>query len=147
MLRKLSVLLIGISLIFSLVPEINAQTAGETNDANLMLDENIGAEDLGISEPKILPDSRLYLFKNFTRAIRRFFTFSSLAKAELNLRYASEKLIEAEKLARKGKKDLAEKVLERYSANFDKAKELLEKQKDNPRARKILEKLIDRGLN
>jgi len=61
------------------------------------LDENIKPEDLGVGDPNILPDSPLYAFKNIGRGFQSFFTRDPVKKAELKLKFANEKIIEAKK--------------------------------------------------
>ncbi|MEM3091570.1 MAG: DUF5667 domain-containing protein [Candidatus Pacearchaeota archaeon] len=53
---------------------------------------------LEVEEPKILPLSPLYFLKDWGRGIRQFLTFDSAKKAELELKYADEKLVETAKV-------------------------------------------------
>lgn len=59
----------------------------------------ITAQDLGVSEPTLLPSSPFYFLKDWGRAINLFFTFNPLSKAELELRYESERALEARAVA------------------------------------------------
>src|SRR3989338_5923766 len=62
-------------------------------------DENITPQDLGVDDPSILPGSPLYFFKGIGRSFQSFTTFDSVKKAELKLKFANKKLIEAKKIA------------------------------------------------
>lgn len=88
-------------------------------------DEEVTTQDLEISEPKVLPDSPLYFLKNWGRAIRLFFAFNRVKKAGLRLKFANEKIIEAEKLAELKRNPRAiEKVLASFENDIDKISEL-----------------------
>ena len=52
----------------------------------VILDENIQPKDLGVNEPRILPDSPIYFLKDWSRSIRSFLTFNEVDKAELKLK-------------------------------------------------------------
>ena len=60
----------------------------------VLIDESVSAEGLGVKEPTLLPDSPFYFLKNWGRGIRSFFTIGKVKKAELESRYANERLIE-----------------------------------------------------
>ncbi len=109
------------------------------------LDEEVIATDLEIKKPKILPDSRIYFLKNWGRAIRSFFTFNPVKKAELKLRFANEKLIEVKKLVElKKDPEIIKKGLENYEEEIDKIKLASEKIKkkasEEPEVGKFLDK-------
>lgn len=127
----------------------NTETTGEIEE--VAADEDITAQDLGVGEPRVLPDSPFYFVKNFLRGVRTTFTFNPVRKAELRLRFANEKLIEAKKLAEKtGKDEILEKTLEKYQKDIEKIKarveKFKEKAKDNPRLARFLDKFIDRSF-
>ena len=114
------------------------------------LDEDIEAEDLEVGDPTILPDSPFYFLKNWRRGIQSFFTFSQVKKAELKLKFASEKLIEAKKMIVKGVSE--EEVLgalEGYKNEIETAREYIEQRKpdiEDPKVERFFEKLIDRNF-
>lgn len=62
-------------------------------------DSTITAEELGIKDQNLLPDSPFYPVKEAWREVKHAFTFSDVGDAKLDLQFASEKLIEAQKLA------------------------------------------------
>jgi len=100
--------------------------------AEITIDEAVTAEDLGVSEPTILPDSPFYFFKEWQRGITSFFTFNPIKKAKLHLRYASEKVLEMKKIAEKTNNV---KTIEKASENYQK-----EVEKVSARVNKIKEK-------
>lgn len=109
-------------------------------------DENLQAKDLGIKEPKILPDNPLYFFKNLGRKIQYFFTFNPTKKANLELKFASEKLVEAKKLIKKGKTKSALKALESQEKNFETAKKIIEKNKKSKNVENLLTEMADKTI-
>lgn len=114
-------------------------------------DENITAEDLGISEPKTLPDSPFYFLKNFWRQVKLVFTFKAINKAELRLRFANEKLIEAKKLAEKiNKEEFVGKAVEKYQKEMGKIRNQVEvfeeKAADNPKIESFLNRFTNTAI-
>jgi len=110
----------------------------------IVLDESVSAQDLGISEPKLLPDSPFYFLKEWGRGLRSFFTFNPVKKAELQMKFASEKLLEAKKLAEKGKIEKAEEVLEKHNLDLEKVKKIIKKKEKDPRIKNLREKMARR---
>ncbi len=116
-----------------------------TADEEVALDETVEATDLEITEPTLLPDSPFYFLKTWRRGIRSFFTFGSLNKANLKLRYASEKLLEARKLAEKIEDP---EIIKKAAANYDReigkikaaADKIRETATENPKVGKFLDK-------
>ncbi|MFA5355490.1 MAG: Kazal-type serine protease inhibitor domain-containing protein [Candidatus Paceibacterota bacterium] len=75
--------------------------AQEDVSSDLVEDETITAESLGIDDPDLLPDNPFYVFKEIGRGIQSFFTFNEEKKLELKEKFSNEKLIEAQKLIEK----------------------------------------------
>ena len=65
---------------------------------DVLRDETVTHEDLGVSDSAILPDSALYGFKRFGRGLRELFTFGAADKADVELRHANQELFDAKKL-------------------------------------------------
>ena len=114
------------------------------------IDEDISPEDLGVSDPTILPNSPFYFLKNWGRGVRSFFTFGAVKKAELKLRFVNEKLIEARKMAFE---NVAEGeilgALDSYSEELEKIREWVEEERisnEDPRIDHFLEKFVDGSL-
>lgn len=155
---KLFIILVALASSFGLGLYAHAQNTSDeaTSDATdetiakeVDLDENITAQDLGIPDQNILPTSPFYFLKNWERNIRLALVLNPVKKAELRLKIADEKLIEAKKLAETNPQ-LAEKTLEKYQNEIEKIKEnadkIKEKAKDNPDIDKFLDKFADRQL-
>jgi len=114
------------------------------------LDENIQPEDLGVGEPNLLPDNSFYFLKNWGRGISSFFTFNPIAKAELKLKFANEKLIEAKKLAEKtNEPQILKKALNNFQKEQNKLKQAVQKIKqgaENPKVAQFVDKFIEQGI-
>ncbi len=111
----------------------------------VILDETVEAEDLEVSKPRILPDSRIYFLKEWGRSIRSLFTFNKVKKAELESKFANEKLIEIKTMVEKDKKpEAVKKAITKYKKALDKVKSRTEKIKEkaqqNPEVEKFMEK-------
>ena len=111
------------------------------------LDENIKAQDLGISEPKILPDNPFYFLKNWARGIQEIFTFNPVKKLELKLKFTNEKLMETRKLIElKRNAKIIKKATENYQKEIEEiknqAEKIKEKAKENPKVESFLDKFI-----
>lgn len=122
---------------------------GEAEDVpeEVIIDETVTAEDLGIKEPTLLPDSKFYFLKSWRRGLRSIFTRDPIKKAELKLRYASEKLLEAKKLADKNKRpEILTKAAESFQQEMEKVMEQVNKIKEtastNPEVGKFLDKFV-----
>ena len=111
------------------------------------LDEDVQPEDLEVSEPRLLPDSPFYFLKNWGRAIRCFFAFDPIARAELRTKFSNEKLMELKKMvAEKKDPEALKKATENYQQEIEKIKEhvekIREKARENPRVESSLDKFI-----
>lgn len=105
----------------------------------VVVDEDVTAEDLGVSEQKTLPNSPFYFLKSFWRNLRLTFTFNSVNKAELRLRFANEMLIEARRLAEEtDNQELFQRAIDKYQRQMEKLQTRIEKiqakSEDNPKA-------------
>jgi hypothetical protein len=135
--KTLKILIASLVLIFALGSIALAQEMTEVAQ-----DEEVSAKDLGISEPKVLPDNPFYFLKNWGRGIRLFFAFNRTKKAELRLTFANEKIVEAKKLAEE-KKD--PKLIEKGMEDFQKEMEAIGKM-DPKILKEFSEKLIHQQL-
>jgi len=101
------ILISGIILASILAGIVFAQENPEVKE-----DVQVTAQDLEVSEPKILPGNPLYFLKDWIRGIQLALTFNKAKKAELKLKFANEKLVEVERLVElKRNPKLIEKVL------------------------------------
>jgi len=122
-----------------------------TAEQELALDEDVKAEDLEITEPKMLPDHPFYFLKDGWRKTRETFTFNPVAKLELKEKFASERLIEIKKLAEKGVgSKIIKKATDRYDKENEQIKErimeLKEKAQDNPELNSFSEKFTHQRI-
>lgn len=115
----------------------------------LVKETPVTSEDLGVENPKILPSSRLYFIKNFSRSLQMFFTFNAVEKAELEFRYNNEKLAELKKLVEENPEITPGLVraIENYKKSHEKLTERIRSLlaiSGNPNVEKLLEGLADR---
>jgi hypothetical protein len=103
---------------------------------------------IGRENPGALPTSSFYFFKEWGRNFRKFFNFTATKKAELELKYTDEKLVELQKVAETNPKtDALKKALD----NYLEAKEILTKRlaaldEKNPNVQKLLAKTAEREI-
>jgi len=123
--------------------------AQETIDITeaINLDEDVQPEDLGVSEPWLLPDSPFYFLKNWAREIQQVFTFNPVKRAELRVKFANEKLMEVKKSVElKKNPEIIKKATENYQQEAEKIKnqveKIKEKAKENPEVEKFLDKFV-----
>ncbi len=108
-------------------------------------EETITAQDLGVSEPTLLPDSNFYFLKNWGNAIKMVFTFGQVNKAQLNLKIASEKLLEAQKLAGKtSNSKILEKATEFYNKQVEKMEKNIDKFQGTATTSNAISKFLDK---
>ena len=129
--------------LFSLAQEEVPSEITET----VSLDEDIQPEDLGISEPNILPDSPFYFLKEWGRNIQSFFTFDPVKKVELIEKFANEKLIELKKVVeQKRTGERIEKAVENYQNEVEEAKRLTERIRVRAEESEEVEKFLDKFI-
>lgn len=111
----------------------------------------ITTQDLGVKDPGILPTSRFYFLKNWSRGINRIFTFNPVKKAELELDIANQQAAEIVKMKEVApdRVDAITKAAGDYQQNVDRLKTRLDALKEtsqNPNVDKLMEKLADRSV-
>jgi len=147
MIKSIKIILLSLvfTAIFGLTSTILAQKVlAETTEA-VILDENVQASDLGISEPKLLPDSPFYFLKDWGRTIRFFFAFNPLKKVELRHRFASERLIEIQKMVeKKTNPKKITKAISKYEQEISRLKERSDKLKTKATETPELDKFLDK---
>jgi len=144
--NSLKVFLLSFAVLFAFVILAQETPLPEVTEA-VNLDENIQPEDLGVSEPKLLPDNPFYFLKNWGREIRCFFAFNPVAKAELRAKFSNEKIMELKKMVKeKRAAEALKKAAENYQQETEKIKEqvekIKEKAKENPTVESFLDKFI-----
>ncbi len=116
---------------------------------DVLVDEIVTPEDLGVEEADVLPDSFWYRFKRVGRAAQRLVTFDPVKQTELEFRHANQELADMQKMVeRRGDEDAVDdsmKYIEkRLSKVADRAEKLTEV--DSDRQRDIMEKLFDHEI-
>ncbi|MFC1756665.1 DUF333 domain-containing protein [Patescibacteria group bacterium] len=132
----------------SLVLILSTSFVFAQNDVSL---DEITPEDLGVIDPKLLPDSPLYFLKEWGRGLGNFLTFNPVKKVERQLRHANEKLIEARKLAeKKENEEIATRAMENYQNIIGKVEgrieQIREREKNNPKFQKLVDKFSEDSL-
>ncbi len=152
MTKKAKSLILGLT-IFSLIFTMSISSAQETNDTpieaseEVNLDEDITPKDLEVGAPTILPDNPFYFIKNWTRNVRSFFTFNPTKKAELNSRFANERLMELKWMISKNKNPKAiGKAIENYQNEFEKTKRFTERIKERAQENEEVGKFLDKYI-
>lgn len=100
------------------------------------------AEADELPRPGITPASRLYFLDEWSEKIVYWLTLGLENKTERLLKFADEKLAEAQKLLEKNKISYAEKARDKYKEYLDKAQELTQKAKTKGKE-SLADKLVD----
>ena len=102
--------------------------------AVLISGASVLAQDSNLPSVSLTPDSPFYIFKTLKENIQIFFTFNAEQKARQYLHLADVRLAEYQKMLEKGKTDLAQKTLDKYQKQLNRAiskvEELKSKGKD-----------------
>lgn len=113
--------------------------------------EVVTSADLGVEDPGVLPTSRLYFFKEWGRGLQSFFTFDSVKKAELELRFTNEKAAEAKKVqeTNPNNEQAITKALGNYQKSQERLKVRLESLKEtsqNPNIDRLLDQVTEKTV-
>ncbi|MEK7103877.1 MAG: DUF5667 domain-containing protein [Patescibacteria group bacterium] len=135
-----------ISLVIATFSVAMAQDATDTtSNATATQEETVTAQNLGVNEPTLLPDSKFYFLKDWKNTIQSVFTFGQEKKATLNLKIASTKLLEAEKLAEKtNNPQILEKATELYNKQVEKINKNIDKFKGTATSSEAINKFLDK---
>lgn len=114
-------------------------------------EKQISAEDLGVKNQTLLPDSPFYFLKEWSRKIRTALTFNEVKKVELENKFANEKIIELKNLTEKGAdKEKIKRATENYQAAVGRIKKtadnIKEKAADSETVNKFLEKFTNQQV-
>lgn len=92
------------------------------------------AQETGLPNPGLTPDSPFYFFDTLGKKISLFFTFDPVKKAQKAVHYAEERIAEAKVMAEKNKPDATERANQNYREFLElankKTQEAKEKGKD-----------------
>lgn len=125
--------------------------AVEYQPLNLAQLETITSQELGVDNPGILPGNPFYFLKEWSRGVRRVFTFGSVAQAEYELRIANQKAAEAKKIEEVTPEDTEaiKGALQNYQESQERLKDRLEELEtasQNPEIDKLLDEVADRSI-
>lgn len=149
MIKITKFILIATITVFALGINVNVMAQEDTTTATV--ETQISAQDLGVSNQNLLPNSPLYFLKEWGRSVRLAFTFNDVKKAELANKFSNEKLVELRKMAEDGvDPEKIEKATESYQKSVEKIKNIADKIKDkaenNPDVNKFLEKFTNQQV-
>ncbi|HEY4499516.1 MAG TPA: Kazal-type serine protease inhibitor domain-containing protein [Candidatus Paceibacterota bacterium] len=118
---------------------------------NLAQLETITSQELGVDNPGILPGNPFYFLKEWSRGVRRVFTFDPVARVEYELRIANQKAAEAKKIEEVKPEDTEAIMgaLQNYQEAQERLKdrlEALEEKSQNPEIDNLLNKVTDRSV-
>ena len=132
--------------LFSLILSLLFFAGGTSNGFAVAASKKIGSEE---EKPTLLPTNPVYFIKGFWRGTRLFFAGDPVKKAELELRFMGEKLIEAGRLSELTDNEQAiEKALRNYQSTQTKLKDRVSELKkigDKPGVEKLFEKVADKA--
>lgn len=105
-------------------------------------------ETLNVASPTVLPGSPFYFLKEVGRNIQTALTMDPVKKAELKLKFANEKLAEADKVSEAGDSASISKALDNYEKGIEDMKQFVDVlKKDNPNNQTLLQGLVDNSVN
>ncbi|MFZ3054926.1 MAG: DUF333 domain-containing protein [Minisyncoccales bacterium] len=106
------------------------------------------AQDLSVASPTVLPSSPFYFLKEWGRDIQTAFTVDPVKKAELKLKFANEKLVEAEKVSETEDATAINTALDNYQKEVEEAVEDVSNlTKDNPNSEKLLARIAENSIS
>ena len=120
-----------LSIVLFLYTTFSPVLAAENSDQQASSSGSLNVYELfwPVTAGKTLDDS-FYFLKEFKEKIRAIFIFSATKKAEYEVALGTKRILEAEKLLKTGKNDLADKTLDLSLVQFSEAKKNLEMAKD-----------------
>jgi len=143
---KIFILSLTLVLALGLAMFVQKTLATEATE-DVSLDEDIEAEDLGISEPKLLPDNPFYFLKNWGRSIRSFFAFNPITKAELKEKFTDERLIELKMLIEQNRnREEIEEAIQNYQKELGEMEKVTQKIKERAEENEKVGAFLDKFI-
>ncbi len=137
-------------------PVLKPDTNSDGNSEDAKIDNMVTNEELGTTKARILPNSALYGFKRFERALRETLTFNPIKKAELRLANANQELSDAQQLvdANPDSGDAisaASRAVVRYEQRIEKIKDTIDginaqKQDNREEVSALLDNVLDKQI-
>jgi hypothetical protein len=101
-------------------------------------------EKEGLPEPGITPDNPFYFTKGWVEKAQMFFTFSPEGKTVLSIKFADQRLAEAEIMEWKGKPELIKDLIAEYDKHLKNAERNIKRARlQNRDTTKALEKVAE----
>ncbi|MCP6726474.1 MAG: DUF5667 domain-containing protein [Patescibacteria group bacterium] len=130
---------------------LGGSVVAQEDDVATDITEEITVADLGESNSIILPTSNFYFFKEWGRGIQRVFTFGSVKKAELELKFTNQKAAELKQVEefQADKPDAITKAADNYQNAVKRLKirlELIDDTSENPNVDRLLDSLTDKTM-
>jgi hypothetical protein len=122
-------------------------TVSNPTSLDLSTSSDITPQSLGVKNQSLLPTSPLYFLKEWWRGLKLAFTVNSIKKVELEMKIASEKLIEVQDVIIKGSQNLS--AITKAGENYQKAVDAIkstavaikDKAEQNPQVSNLLDEL------
>lgn len=137
----------GISANVILAQETATAPTEETTTTTISSTEDITATTEQGGRPRLLPTSHFYFLKEWWRGLKIGFTKDPIKKSEIQLQVLTEKMAEADEIAKKTPKaEILEKAFDNYTNTLDKLKTRLEELKEtseNPNIDKLLDRIAE----
>jgi len=128
---KAKILILSFTLSFILSGGMVLAQEDSSAPTEVILDEEVEAQDLEVGDPNFLPDNPFYFLKEWVRNIQSTLTFNVIAKAKLKEKFASEKLIELKKMVEQQKtKERVEKAIAKYQGAVEDVERATERIKE-----------------
>ena len=152
MAKPFKIALLSLSVIFLSLVAFSQASAQATIAEDVVMDETVTAEDLGVVEPTT---GILGFFQNVRNTVQSALTFDPVKKAELKLKQANQALLMAQNYLENNPdnqkaQEKYEKYLEKYEQKMEQVKErigqLKEKAEENPKIDALLDKLTDNAF-
>ncbi|MCH8048480.1 hypothetical protein IIC44_00040 [Patescibacteria group bacterium] len=113
--------------------------------------ESVTLVDLEVEDVGLLPTSPFYFFKEWGRGVQSFFTFNSIAKAELEVKFSNEKAAELKVVEEEDPDN--ETGIVRALLNFQRSQEKvalrlerLKENSENPNVDRLIEKIVEKSI-
>ena len=113
--------------------------------------ESVTLADLEVEDVGLLPTSPFYFFKEWGRGVQSFFTFNSIAKAELEAKFSNEKAAELKVVEEEDPDN--ETGIVRALSNFERSQEKvalrlerLEENSENPNVDRLIERIVEKSI-
>lgn len=97
---------------------------------SLLFSNVVFAKDFTLPGAGLTPDNPLYFLKTWKEQIQLFFTFNAENKVKQYLHLAGVRLAEYQKMIEKGKTEIAEKTLNKYQEQFNRASDKIQELKN-----------------